>query len=189
MDPRKYSEHVIPGVVTGLAWTRTGGDILFIESSKTNGKGKLTLTGNLGDVMKESAVIALEYLKANGSNFGIKQSEIEQSNFHIHVPEGATPKDGPSAGVSMITALASSLTGKNVKKYLAMTGEITLRGEVLAIGGVKEKILAAKRAGIKFILLPDTNKKDVNEIKTDYLKGLSFKYVKRMEDVIKYALD
>ena len=189
MDPRKYSEHVIPGVVTGLAWTRTGGDILFIESSKTNGKGKLTLTGNLGDVMKESAVIALEYLKANGSNFGIKQSEIEQCNFHIHVPEGATPKDGPSAGVSMITALASSLTGKNVKKYLAMTGEITLRGEVLAIGGVKEKILAAKRAGIKFILLPDTNKKDVNEIKTDYLKGLSFKYVKRMEDVIKYALD
>ena len=115
-------------------------------------------------------------------------SEIEQSNFHIHVPEGATPKDGPSAGVSMITALASSLTGKNVKKYLAMTGEITLRGEVLAIGGVKEKILAAKRAGIKFILLPDTNKKDVNEIKTDYLKGLSFKYVKRMEDVINYAL-
>ena len=189
MDPRKYSEHVIPGVVTGLAWTRTGGDILFIESSKTNGKGKLTLTGNLGDVMKESAVIALEYLKANGSNFGIKQSEIEKCNFHIHVPEGATPKDGPSAGVSMITALASSLTGKNVKKYLAMTGEITLRGEVLAIGGVKEKILAAKRSGIKFILLPYTNKKDVNEIKTDYLKGLSFKYVKRMEDVIKYALD
>ena len=188
MDPIKYSEHIIPGVVTGLAWTRTGGDILFIESSKTNGKGKLTLTGNLGDVMKESAVIALEYLKANGSSFGIKQSIIDESNFHIHVPEGATPKDGPSAGVSMITALASSLTGKKVKKYLAMTGEITLRGEVLAIGGVKEKILAAKRAGIKFILLPESNKKDVNEIKSNYLKGLTFKFVKIMEEVINYAL-
>jgi ATP-dependent Lon protease len=188
MDPRKYSEHIIPGVVTGLAWTRTGGDILFIESSKTVGKGKLTLTGNLGDVMKESAVIALEYLKANGSKFGIKQKEIDESNFHIHVPEGATPKDGPSAGVTMITALASSITGKKVKKYLAMTGEITLRGEVLPIGGVKEKILAAKRAGIKFILLPDANKKDVDDIKLNYLKGLSFKYVKRMEEVIKYSL-
>ena len=189
MDPRKYSEHIIPGVVTGLAWTRTGGDILFIESSKTVGKGKLTLTGNLGDVMKESAVIALEYLKANGSKFGIKQKEIDESNFHIHVPEGATPKDGPSAGVTMITALASSITGKKVKKYLAMTGEITLRGEVLPIGGVKEKILAAKRAGIKFILLPDANKKDVDDIKLNYLKGLSFKYVKRMEEVIKYSLN
>ena len=188
MDPGKYSEHIIPGVVTGLAWTRTGGDILFIESSKTTGKGKLTLTGNLGDVMKESAVIALEYLKANGNKFGIKQKEIDESNFHIHVPEGATPKDGPSAGVTMITALASSITGKKVKKYLAMTGEITLRGEVLPIGGVKEKILAAKRAGIKFILLPDANKKDVDDIKLNYLKGLSFKYVKRMEDVIKYSL-
>jgi len=188
MDPRKYSEHVIPGVVTGLAWTRTGGDILFIESSKTKGKGKLTLTGNLGDVMKESAVIALEYIKANGDKFGIKQNDIEESNFHIHVPEGATPKDGPSAGVTMITALASSITGKKVKKYLAMTGEITLRGEVLAIGGVKEKILAAKRAGIRFILLPEANQKDVNDIKKDYLKGLTFNYVKKMEDVINYAL-
>jgi ATP-dependent Lon protease len=188
MDPRKYSEHVIPGVVTGLAWTRTGGDILFIESSKTKGKGKLTLTGNLGDVMKESAVIALEYIKANGDKFGIKQNDMEESNFHIHVPEGATPKDGPSAGVTMITALASSITGKKVKKYLAMTGEITLRGEVLAIGGVKEKILAAKRAGIRFILLPEANQKDVNDIKKDYLKGLTFNYVKKMEDVINYAL-
>ena len=188
MDPRKYSEHVIPGVVTCLAWTRTGGDILFIESSKTKGKGKLTLTGNLGDVMKESAVIALEYIKANGDKFGIKQNDIEESNFHIHVPEGATPKDGPSAGVTMITALASSITGKKVKKYLAMTGEITLRGEVLAIGGVKEKILAAKRAGIRFILLPEANQKDVNDIKKDYLKGLTFNYVKKMEDVINYAL-
>ena len=188
-DPRKYSEHLIPGVVTGLAWTRTGGDILFIETSKTNGKGKLTLTGNLGDVMKESAVIALEYLKANGKQFGITQKQIDESNFHIHVPEGATPKDGPSAGVTMITALASSITGKKVKKYLAMTGEITLRGEVLAVGGIKEKILAAKRAGVKYILMPAANKKDVDDIKQDYLKGLDFNYVKKMEDVIKFSLN
>ncbi len=188
-DPRKYSQHLIPGVVTGLAWTRTGGDILFIETSKTNGKGKLTLTGNLGDVMKESAVIALEYLKANGSKFGINQKEIDESNFHIHVPEGATPKDGPSAGVTMITALASAITGNKVKKFLAMTGEITLRGEVLPVGGIKEKILAAKRAGVKFILMPSSNKKDVDDIKPSYLKGLDFNYVKRMEDVIKYALN
>jgi ATP-dependent Lon protease len=189
MDLRKYSEHIIPGVVTGLAWTRTGGDILFIETSKTNGKGKLTLTGNLGDVMKESAIIALEYIKANGNKFGINQDEIDKSNFHIHVPEGATPKDGPSAGVTMITALASSITGKKVKKYLAMTGEITLRGEVLPVGGIKEKILAAKRAGIKYILLPDSNKKDVEDIKKDYLKGLTFNYVKKMEEVLKYSLN
>jgi len=189
MDPRKYSEHIIPGIVTGLAWTRTGGDILFIETSKTNGKGKLTLTGNLGDVMKESAIIALEYIKANCNKFGINQDEIDQSNFHIHVPEGATPKDGPSAGVTMITALASSITGKKVKKYLAMTGEITLRGEVLPVGGIKEKILAAKRAGIKYKLLPDSNKKDVEDIKKDYLKGLTFNYVKKMEEVLKYSLN
>ena len=188
-DPIKYSEHLIPGVVTGLAWTRTGGDILFIETSKTNGKGKLTLTGNLGDVMKESAVIALEYLKANGKKFGITQQQIDESNFHIHVPEGATPKDGPSAGVTMITALASSITGKKVKKYLAMTGEITLRGEVLAVGGIKEKILAAKRAGVKYILMPAANKKDVDDIKQDYLKGLDFNYVNKMEDVIKFSLN
>ena len=188
-DPRKYSEHLTPGVVTGLAWTRTGGDILFIETSKTNGKGKLTLTGNLGDVMKESAVIALEYLKANGKKFGITQQQIDESNFHIHVPEGATPKDGPSAGVTMITALASSITGKKVKKYLAMTGEITLRGEVLAVGGIKEKILAAKRAGVKYILMPAANKKDVDDIKQDYLKGLDFNYVNKMEDVIKFSLN
>ena len=188
-DPSKYSEHLIPGVVTGLAWTRTGGDILFIETSKTNGKGKLTLTGNLGDVMKESAVIALEYLKAKGKKFGITQKQIDESNFHIHVPEGATPKDGPSAGVTMITALASSITGKKVKKYLAMTGEITLRGEVLAVGGIKEKILAAKRAGVKYILMPAANKKDVDDIKQDYLKGLDFNYVKKMEDVIKFSLN
>ncbi|MEC8514680.1 MAG: endopeptidase La [Bacteroidota bacterium] len=189
MDPSKYSQHLIPGVVTGLAWTRTGGDILFIETSKTKGKGKLTLTGNLGDVMKESAVIALEYLKANASKFGFTQLDIDESNFHIHVPEGATPKDGPSAGVTMITALSSAILNKKVKKFLAMTGEVTLRGDVLAVGGIKEKILAAKRAGIKHILLPEANKKDVDDIKIDYLKGLDFKYVKKMEDVIHFSLN
>ena len=189
MDPSKYSQHLMPGVVTGLAWTRTGGDILFIETSKTKGKGKLTLTGNLGDVMKESAVIALEYLKANASKFGFTQLDIDESNFHIHVPEGATPKDGPSAGVTMITALSSAILNKKVKKYLAMTGEVTLRGDVLPVGGIKEKILAAKRAGIKHILLPEANKKDVDDIKVDYLKGLDFKYVKKMEDVIQFSLN
>ena len=189
MDPSKYSQHLMPGVVTGLAWTRTGGDILFIETSKTKGKGKLTLTGNLGDVMKESAVIALEYLKANASKFGFTQLDIDESNFHIHVPEGATPKDGPSAGVTMITALSSAILNKKVKKFLAMTGEVTLRGDVLAVGGIKEKILAAKRAGIKHILLPEANKKDVDDIKIDYLKGLDFKYVKKMEDVIRFSLN
>tara|TARA_B100001027_G_scaffold215207_1_gene188736 strand:- start:167 stop:2584 length:2418 start_codon:yes stop_codon:yes gene_type:complete len=189
MDPSKYSQHLMPGVVTGLAWTRTGGDILFIETSKTKGKGKLTLTGNLGDVMKESAVIALEYLKANASKFGFTQLDIDESNFHIHVPEGATPKDGPSAGVTMITALSSAILNKKVKKFLAMTGEVTLRGDVLAVGGIKEKILAAKRAGIKHILLPEANKKDVDDIKIDYLKGLDFKYVKKMEDVIQFSLN
>tara|TARA_Y100001978_G_scaffold930_1_gene740 strand:- start:2300 stop:4717 length:2418 start_codon:yes stop_codon:yes gene_type:complete len=189
MDPSKYSQHLMPGVVTGLAWTRTGGDILFIETSKTKGKGKLTLTGNLGDVMKESAVIALEYLKANASKFGFTQLDIDKSNFHIHVPEGATPKDGPSAGVTMITALSSAILNKKVKKFLAMTGEVTLRGDVLPVGGIKEKILAAKRAGIKHILLPEANKKDVDDIKIDYLKGLDFKYVKKMEDVIQFSLN
>ena len=189
MDPSKYSQHLMPGVVTGLAWTRTGGDILFIETSKTKGKGKLTLTGNLGDVMKESAVIALEYLKANASKFGFTQLDIDESNFHIHVPEGATPKDGPSAGVTMITALSSAILNKKVKKFLAMTGEVTLRGDVLAVGGIKEKILAAKRAGIKHILLPEANRKDVDDIKIDYLKGLDFKYVKKMEDVIQFSLN
>jgi len=187
-DPRRYTAHLTPGVVTGLAWTRTGGDILFIETSKTKGKGKLTLTGNLGDVMKESAVIALEYLKANGEKYGIEQQTIDESNFHIHVPEGATPKDGPSAGVTMITALASSITGKNVMDYLAMTGEITLRGDVLPVGGIKEKILAAKRAGIKKILMPKSNQKDVNEIKSSYLEGLQFHYVKKMSEVIDISL-
>ena len=139
--------------------------------------------------MKESAVIALEYLKANADKFGFSQEDIDESNFHIHVPEGATPKDGPSAGVTMITALASAISKKKVKKFLAMTGEVTLRGDVLAVGGIKEKILAAKRAGVKYILLPEANKKDVEDIKQDYLKGLDFKYVKKMEDVIQFSLN
>ena len=139
--------------------------------------------------MKESAVIALEYLKANADKFGFSQEDIDESNFHIHVPEGATPKDGPSAGVTMITALASAISKKKVKKFLAMTGEVTLRGDVLAVGGIKEKILAAKRAGVKHILLPEANKKDVEDIKQDYLKGLDFKYVKKMEDVIQFSLN
>ena len=184
----KYKNNDVPGVVTGLAWTKTGGDILFIESSLTKGKGKLTLTGNLGDVMKESAIIALEFLKSHNDILNISQDDMDKYNIHIHVPEGATPKDGPSAGVSMLTALASAFTNKKVKKYLAMTGEITLRGDVLAVGGIKEKILAAKRAGIKEILLPKANKKHIDEIKAKYLEGLEFYFVDKMEDVIKIAL-
>ena len=184
----KYKNNDAPGVVTGLAWTKTGGDILFIESSLTKGKGKLTLTGNLGDVMKESAIIALEFLKSHNDILNISQEDMDKYNIHIHVPEGATPKDGPSAGVSMLTALASAFTNKKVKKYLAMTGEITLRGDVLAVGGIKEKILAAKRAGIKEILLPKANKKHIDEIKPRYLDGLNFYFVDKMEEVIKVAL-
>ena len=187
-DINKYKNNDVPGVVTGLAWTRTGGDILFIESSLTKGKGKLTLTGNLGDVMKESAVIALEYLKSHNDLIGISQDEIDQFNVHVHVPEGATPKDGPSAGVAMLTSLASSLTKRKVKKFLAMTGEITLRGDVLPVGGIKEKILAAKRAGIKEILLPAPNQNDIDDINPNYLKGLQFHFVSKMTQVIELAL-
>jgi ATP-dependent Lon protease len=174
--------------VTGLAWTAVGGDILFIESSITKGKGKLTLTGNLGDVMKESAVIALEYLKAHSTLLGLEQDVFDTHNVHIHVPEGATPKDGPSAGITMLTSLASLFTQQKVKKNLAMTGEITLRGDVLPVGGIKEKILAAKRAKITEIILCDKNKKDVDEINQDYLKGLTFHYVRKMEEVLTLAL-
>lgn len=184
----KYDNNNVAGVVTGLAWTSVGGDILFIESSITQGKGKLTLTGNLGDVMKESAVIALEYLKAHSSMLNLPQSVFDNHNVHIHVPEGATPKDGPSAGVTMLTSLASLFTQRKVKKNLAMTGEITLRGEVLPVGGIKEKILAAKRAKIKEIILCDKNKKDVDEINQDYLKGLTIHYVNTMSEVIELAL-
>jgi ATP-dependent Lon protease len=184
----KYVDNSVLGVVTGLAWTSVGGDILFIESSITKGKGKLTLTGNLGDVMKESAVIALEYLKSHSDLLGLEQQTFDEHNVHIHVPEGATPKDGPSAGITMLTSLASLFTGKKVKKQLAMTGEITLRGEVLPVGGIKEKILAAKRASIKEIILCEKNRQDVEDIKADYLKGLTFHYVRTMEEVLKLAL-
>ncbi|MGB1319179.1 MAG: S16 family serine protease, partial [Flavobacteriales bacterium] len=176
------------GVVTGLAWTSVGGDILFIESSLSRGKGKLTLTGNLGDVMKESAVIALEYLKSHADKLGLKPEIFESWNLHIHVPEGATPKDGPSAGITIFTALASLYTQRKVKERLAMTGEITLRGKVLPVGGIKEKILAAKRARIKEIVLCADNRKDVEEIEVDYLKGLTFHYVKNMDEVMEQAL-
>ena len=184
----KYQDNSVAGVVTGLAWTQTGGDILFIESSITKGKGKLTLTGNLGDVMKESAVIALEYLKAHSDTVGLEQSIFDNWNVHIHVPEGATPKDGPSAGITILTALASIFTQKKVKKYLAMTGEITLRGKVLPVGGIKEKILAAKRANIKEIILSSKNEKDINDINPRYLKGLTFHYVDEMIEVVELAL-
>ncbi len=184
----KYNDNNVAGVVTGLAWTRVGGDILFIESSITKGKGKLTLTGNLGDVMKESAIIALEYLKAHASNWGIDVKVFDEHNIHIHVPAGATPKDGPSAGITMLTALASLFTQRKVKKYLAMTGEITLRGDVLPVGGLKEKILAAKRAGIKELILCEKNRKDIEEIKPSYLNGLTFNYVSKMNEVVELAL-
>tara|TARA_B100001287_G_scaffold262745_1_gene252974 strand:- start:14155 stop:16566 length:2412 start_codon:yes stop_codon:yes gene_type:complete len=184
----KSIDHNTFGVVTGLAWTSIGGDVLFIESSITKGKGKLTLTGNLGDVMKESAIIALEYLKANANMINVKQEAIDTHNVHIHVPEGATPKDGPSAGITMLTSLASIFSKKKVKKNLAMTGEITLRGDVLPVGGIKEKILAAKRCGVKEIILCARNKQDVDEIKESYLKGLTFHYVDKMKEVIQLAL-
>lgn len=184
----RYQGNDVAGVVTGLAWTPVGGDILFVETSLSKGKGKLTLTGNLGDVMKESAAIAVEYLRAHGSDFGIDPQLFDYWNVHIHVPEGATPKDGPSAGITILTAIASAFTQRKVKKNLAMTGEITLRGRVLAVGGIREKILAAKRAGIKEIILCEENRKDVEEIKQDYLKGLTFHYVESMGDVVRYAL-
>lgn len=184
----RYHDNSVAGVVTGLAWTSVGGDILFIESSLTKGKGKLTLTGNLGDVMKESAVLALEYLKAHSYKLNLPQEVFDKWNVHIHVPEGATPKDGPSAGITMLTSLASAFSQRKVKKYLAMTGEITLRGSVLPVGGIKEKILAAKRANIKEIILCEENKKDIYEIPEQYLNGLTFHYVNKMEEVLDIAL-
>lgn len=185
----KYENNEVAGVVTGLAWTAVGGDILFIEVSISKGKGKLTLTGNLGDVMKESAVLALEYLRAHSENLLNLSAEVfDNYNVHIHVPEGATPKDGPSAGVAMLTALASVFSQRKVKSKLAMTGEITLRGVVLPVGGIKEKILAAKRADIKEIILCKENKKDIDEIKQEYLTGLTFHYVSEMKEVLNLAL-
>ncbi|MDD4922311.1 MAG: endopeptidase La, partial [Bacteroidales bacterium] len=185
----RYQGNDYAGVVTGLAWTAVGGEILFIESSLSKGKaGKLTLTGNLGDVMKESAVIALEYIKSHASQLNIDESVFENWNVHVHVPEGAIPKDGPSAGVTMVTSLTSSFTQRKVRKNLAMTGEITLRGRVLPVGGIKEKILAAKRAGIKEIILCDENRKDIEDIKDLYIKGLTFHFVKDIREVLQIAL-
>ncbi len=189
----KYSNEIyktanIAGVAVGLAWTYVGGDILFIETSISDGKGELRLTGNLGNVMKESASTALSYLQSNAKKYKIDQKLFEKKNIHIHVPEGAVPKDGPSAGVTMMTAIASALTGKKVKPFLAMTGEITLRGQVLPVGGIKEKVLAAKRAGLKEIILCSLNEKDVLEIESDFIKGIRFHYVKTMSQVLELAL-
>ncbi len=188
MERDKYENNDVAGVVTGLAWTQVGGDILFIESILSRGKGNLSITGNLGKVMKESATIAMEYIKSNAEFLGLDQDVFSKYNVHIHVPEGATPKDGPSAGITMLTSLVSLFTQRKIKKSLAMTGEITLRGKVLPVGGLKEKILAAKRARIKEIILCEENKRDIEEIKKEYLKGLTFHYVKDMEEVVKLAL-
>ncbi|GHC63878.1 endopeptidase La [Ulvibacter litoralis] len=188
LERDKYENNDVAGVVTGLAWTRVGGDILFIESTLSKGKGLLNMTGNLGKVMKESATLAMEYIKSNAELLGVDPEVFDKYNVHIHVPEGATPKDGPSAGITMLTSLVSLFTQRKVKKSIAMTGEITLRGKVLPVGGIKEKILAAKRARIKEILLCEDNKRDIDEIKPEYLKGLKFHYVKEMSDVLSLAL-
>jgi ATP-dependent Lon protease len=184
----KYQGNEFAGVVTGLAWTAVGGEILFVESSLSKGKGKLTLTGNLGDVMKESAVIALEYIKSHAADLDISDEAFEKWNIHVHVPEGAIPKDGPSAGVTMATSIASAFTQRKVKRQLAMTGEITLRGKVLPVGGIKEKILAAKRANITDIILSEENRKDISKIKDIYIKGLTFHYVHELMEVLDIAL-
>lgn len=183
-DMQKGNE--APGVVTGLAWTEMGGEILFVECSRSDGKGILSTTGNLGDVMKESATIAYQYIKAHADLLGMTAKALQKYDLHIHVPEGAIPKDGPSAGITMVSAMASALMNKKVKSGIAMTGEMTLRGKVLPVGGIKEKILAAKRAGVKTIILSQENKRDISEIKPIYIEGLTFKYVKTMDEVLKY---
>ena len=188
LERDKYENNEIAGVVTGLAWTSVGGDILFIESILSRGKGDLNITGNLGKVMRESATIAMEFIKSNARRLGLDPNIFKAYNVHIHVPEGATPKDGPSAGIAMLTSLVSLFTQKRVKKHLAMTGEITLRGKVLPVGGIKEKILAAKRARIKEIILSEENRKDIAEIKEEYIKGLTFHYVSEMSEVIDIAI-
>lgn len=188
LERDKYESNDVAGVVTGLAWTSVGGDILFIESLLSPGKGTMTITGNLGTVMKESATIALEFIKANAQALGLDSDILNKFNIHLHVPEGATPKDGPSAGITMLTSLVSLFSQKRVKKNLAMTGEITLRGKVLPVGGIKEKILAAKRANIKEIILCHENKRDIDEIKPEYLDGLTFYYVKEMREVLQIAI-
>ena len=175
-----------PGVVTGLAWTSLGGEILFIESSVSKGKGILTMTGNLGDVMKESATIAYQYIKAHPELTGMSYEEFADKDIHVHVPEGAVPKDGPSAGITMVSSMVSAFRGKKVKSGIAMTGEMTLRGRVLPVGGIKEKILAAKRAGIHTIIISEENRKDVEDIKEIYIKGLTFVYVKNIQDVMDF---
>jgi ATP-dependent Lon protease len=187
-EPELYENNLHTGVVTGLAWTASGGDILYIESSLSQGKGRINITGNLGDVMKESASIAMAYIRSHAAEWNINPELFEHSDIHIHVPEGATPKDGPSAGITMLTSLLSTYTQRKIRKKLAMTGEITLRGKVLPVGGIKEKILAAKRAGISEIILCKGNRKDVEEIKQTYLSDMTFHYVDRMEEVISLAL-
>ncbi|WP_185882694.1 endopeptidase La [Blattabacterium cuenoti] len=187
-EPDRYEGNNDPGVVTGLAWTHFGGDILYIESSLSNGKGHLSITGNLGEIMKESATIAMQYIKAHYQEFNIDPIMFEEKNVHIHVPEGSVPKDGPSAGITMLTSLVSIYTKRKTKPYIAMTGEITLRGKVLPVGGIKEKILAAKRANIKKIILSKENKRDVEEIKPEHVKGVTFDYVRNMNDVIHLSL-
>lgn len=187
-DKDLYQDNDIAGVVTGLAWTSVGGEILFIETSLSRGKGGLTLSGQLGDVMKESAVTALSYLKAHADRLGIDYRVFNHYDLHVHVPAGAVPKDGPSAGVTMLTSMASIFTQRRVKPFIAMTGEITLRGKVLPVGGVKEKILAARRAGVKEIILCIKNKKDVDEVHADYIKDLSFHYVDTVDEVLAAAL-
>jgi ATP-dependent Lon protease len=178
----------MPGVAVGLAWTYVGGDILFIETILGEGKAELKLTGNLGNVMKESASTALSFLQANAKKYNIDPELFQKKNVHIHVPEGAVPKDGPSAGITMFTSLASAFSGRKVKPFMAMTGEITLRGQVLPVGGIKEKVLAAKRSGLKEIILCAQNEKDVSEIDHEFIKGVSFHYVKNMQQVLDLAL-
>jgi ATP-dependent Lon protease len=187
-DRDRFLDNSIPGVVTGLAWTSVGGDILFIESSLSKGKGQLSITGNIGKIMKESATLSLEFLKANSKLYNIDSKLFQETNVHIHVPEGATPKDGPSAGITMFTSLVSAFTKRLVKDKIAMTGEITLRGKVLPVGGIKEKLLAAKRSGIKEIILSKQNEKDVKVINKQYLKDMTFHYVDNMHEVISIAL-
>jgi ATP-dependent Lon protease len=183
-----YKVANMPGVAVGLAWTYVGGDILFVETSLSDGKGELKLTGNLGNVMKESAATALTYLQSNARKYDIDPDTFGKKTIHVHVPEGAVPKDGPSAGVTMMSSIASAFMGKRVKPYLAMTGEITLRGQVLPVGGIKEKILAAKRAGLKELVLCWQNEKDVLEIDSSFIKGLKFNYVKTMQQVLELSL-
>jgi len=187
-NPESQEGADVSGVATGLAWTENGGEVLFVEASLSEGKGALAITGNLGDVMKESAIIALQYLKAHAHSIKQDVKKMAKWDVHVHVPQGAIPKDGPSAGITIVCAIASAFMKKPLRKKMAMTGEMTLRGKVLPVGGIKEKILAAKRAGIKNIVLSLDNKRDVEEIKPEYVKGLSFTYVRNINDVLEFVL-